>query len=100
MKEATFKELLESIEQFKAIRAGRMQPSRVIRFDPPRVKAIRKKLRVSQTRFAALIGISAGTLRNWEQGRTRPVGPARVLLKIAERRPRAVIEALMPERSR
>ena len=94
MKTKDFDELLKSIDQARAIRAGKRRPSRVITFNPVEVKTIRKRLHVSQVQFAHLIGVSAATLRNWEQGRTYPEGAARVLLKIAARRPDAVLEVL------
>jgi putative transcriptional regulator len=55
---------------------------------------VRKKLGRSQTAFAAMIGVSVATLRNWEQGRRRPEGPARALLRVAAKNPKAVKEAL------
>jgi putative transcriptional regulator len=58
------------------------------------VKRIRAKLDQSQEEFAMMIGVSVGTLRNWEQGRRTPDGPALALLRVAERNPRAVVEAL------
>ena len=94
MKDAGFKELLKSIDEARTIKAGVRKPSRVIRFNRLEVKAIRKKLHVSQTQFAYLIGVSPATLRNWEQGRTHPEGAARVLLKVAAKRPRSILEAL------
>ena len=94
MKDAAFKSLLKSIDEARAIKAGRRKPSRVIQFDPLTVKAVRRKLRVSQVTFAHLIGVSAATLRNWEQGRTYPEGAARALLRIATRRPDIVLNAL------
>ena len=94
MKGKDFQALLTSIDEARAIRAGKRKPSRVITFNPVEVKAIRKRLHVSQTRFAHLIGVSAATLRNWEQGRTYPEGAARALLKIAAHRPDAVLDAL------
>jgi len=94
MKDAGFKELLKGLDEARAIRAGLRKPSRVIRFDRLEVKSIRKKLHVSQTQFAFLIGVSPATLRNWEQGRTYPEGAARVLLKVAAKRPRTILEAL------
>jgi putative transcriptional regulator len=89
-----FKELLKSLDEAKAIRTGKRKPNRVITFKPVEVKTVRKRLHVSQTQFAHLIGVSAATLRNWEQGRTNPEGAARALLKIASHRPDAVLEAL------
>ena len=94
MKARDFNALLKGIDEARAIRAGKRKPSRVITFNPVEVKAIRKRLHVSQTQFAHLIGVSAATLRNWEQGRTNPEGAARALLKITAYRPNVVLEAL------
>ena len=58
------------------------------------VKGIRSKLGMSQGIFAARFGVSTATLRNWEQGRRKPEGPARVLLTIIDREPEAVRRAL------
>ena len=49
-------------------------------------------LGLSQHKFALLLGISENTLQNWEQGRRHPVGPAKVLLKVAARHPQAILE--------
>ncbi|PYV38295.1 MAG: transcriptional regulator, partial [Acidobacteria bacterium] len=48
----------------------------------------------SQAEFALMIGVSVATLKNWEQGRRTPEGPARALLKVAAKNPKAVAEAL------
>ncbi len=53
----------------------------------------RRKLGLSQTDFARLLGISVRTLHNWEQGSRKPTGAARVLLKLAAMDPRAVLKA-------
>ncbi len=58
------------------------------------VGAIRRQAGMSQTAFAATIGVQVGTLRNWEQGRRQPEGPARVLLALLERNPRIVADVL------
>lgn len=58
------------------------------------VKAIREKTGMSQQRFCAAFGISLGTLRHWEQGLRSPRGAARVLLKIVQKNPKAVIKAI------
>ena len=50
---------------------------------PEQRQELRERMQLSQPRFAAMLGISVGTLRNWEQGRRQPHGPARALLKIA-----------------
>ena len=60
----------------------------------PDVVAIRSKTGMSQPAFARSIGIPLGTLKNWEQGRRRPDGPARVLLALIDKRPTIVQEAL------
>ena len=53
----------------------------------PDIAAIRGKTGLSQPAFARSIGVPLGTLKNWEQGRRRPRGPARVLLALIEKRP-------------
>ncbi len=58
------------------------------------MSAIRAKLKLSQHQFAKAFGISVDTLQNWEQGRTQPSGAARVLLRVAERNPQAVLDAV------
>ena len=58
------------------------------------VRATRKSLGLSQEAFAAKFGFQTATLKNWEQGRTRPVGPARVLLAVIAQHPDAVEDAL------
>ncbi len=58
------------------------------------IAAARKKLGMTQDVFAFTFGISAGTLRGWEQGRRRPDGPARILLKVIDLEPEAVKRAL------
>jgi len=94
MRETAFKELLTSVRQAGQIRRGTRRAARTSAFRPADVKAVRTKLRKSQTEFALLIGVSVGTLRNWEQGRRVPEGPALALLRVAARNPRAVIAAL------
>ena len=61
---------------------------------PIDVKAIREKTGMSQQRFCATFGISLGTLRHWEQGLRTPRGAARILLKVVDHNPRAVIKAV------
>ena len=58
------------------------------------VVALRKFVGLSQVQFARAIGISVHTLRNWEQGRRHPEGPAIALLRIAARHPRIIRENL------
>jgi putative transcriptional regulator len=94
MNEADFGKLTQSIRQAGSIKRGSLKPTRVKNIGPADVRAIRSRLKKSQSEFAMMIGVSVATLKNWEQGRRRPEGPARALLRIAEQNPRAVAEAL------
>lgn len=58
------------------------------------IAALRGFVGLTQAEFARAIGISVHTLRNWEQGRRRPEGPAVALLRIAARHPRIIRENL------
>ena len=58
------------------------------------VSALRRFVGLTQTQFAQAMGISVHTLRNWEQGRRHPDGPAIALLRIAARHPRIIRENL------
>ena len=58
------------------------------------VKAIRKKTGMSQQKFCSTFGISLGALRHWEQGLRNPRGTAKVLLKVVEHNPDAIIESI------
>jgi DNA-binding transcriptional regulator YiaG len=117
MNKEHFKELADAIRLAKAARRGDAAPARVWEVARDKggkirrrqldleqyrrrqkaewentVAATRSKLRLSQSKFAAVLGISVKTLHNWEQGRRKPTGPARVLLRIAARRPEVVLE--------
>ncbi len=94
MKAEAFTELLTSVRQAGAIRRGERKPSRSTTFRPAAVKALRADLGQSQAEFALMIGVSVATLRNWEQGRRTPDGPALALLKVAAANPEAVVTAL------
>ncbi len=95
MKEELFQELLQSVREMKVIRSGKAKPSRTFSFDvPTEVAKVRDQLGVSQPMFARLLGISEKTLQNWEQGRRTPTGPARVLLKVAARYPKLLLETV------
>jgi putative transcriptional regulator len=94
MNPTDFKKLAASLKQAGKIRRGRLRPARVTAFDPADVRAIREKLNVTQAEFALMIGVSLATLRNWEQGRRTPDGPAQALLRVAAANPKAVITAL------
>src|SRR5437016_1992329 len=90
MGDEMFDELLASLREAKAIMQGEAEPSRIIEIPAIDVKAIRAQHELSQEAFAWMLGISVKTLRNWEQGRRRPEGPARILLLIAQKHPQAI----------
>jgi putative transcriptional regulator len=96
MKEELFAELVGSIREGGTILRGEVSPSRAFIADGPNIKRIRSNYELSQDQFAALLGISVATLRNWEQGRRAPEGPARVLLQVAARHPDAVWDVVRP----
>jgi putative transcriptional regulator len=75
-------ELLQSVREMKA---GRVQV-----VSSPVIEA-RKKTGLSQSQFAALMGVSVRTLQGWEQGRKQPSGAARTLLAIASTNPKALL---------
>jgi putative transcriptional regulator len=94
MRKKDFENLTSSIRQAGKIRRGEMKASRVTESAAVDVKVIRQRLGKSQVEFARMLGVSVATLQNWEQGRRRPEGPARALLKIAAENPEAVSAAL------
>ncbi|MFC4654168.1 MULTISPECIES: NadS family protein [Rheinheimera] len=94
MKDSLFNELLESVQQMDEIVRGERQPSRETFVAAVKVKEIRQKTNLTQAAFAELIDVQLGTLRNWEQGRREPTGPAKALLRAIERDPEHVLAAL------
>ena len=90
-----FDQLVKGIREMKRHLAGKsVRGARTTSIDEPDVRAIRKAADISQSQFARLVGVNLRTLQNWEQGRTRPTGPARALLKIVASNPKSAIEAL------
>jgi putative transcriptional regulator len=100
MKKELFEELLESVKQGGAIMKGTMKPSRVFEFPESEVKKLRDNYGLSQDKFATLMGISVSTLRNWEQGRRKPEGPAKVLLMVAAKHPEVLLNLTGTTRKR
>ena len=94
MKDDLFAELLASVKEGAAIFQGRKDASRTYEFVNPDVRHIRAAYGLTQEGFARMLGISVATLRNWEQGRRRPEGPARILLQVAAKHPEAVLDTL------
>lgn len=96
---ATGRRLVRSVKEAIAWAGGESVPVRVTMVEVQRVpvvdvRLLRRKLGLSQARFAARFGFTASTVRNWEQGRTQPEGPARVLLAVIAHHPDAVEDAL------
>jgi putative transcriptional regulator len=92
--------IMAGLEDARAFLEGDRTRGRVHRVYVPdtNVAKVRKSLGLSQGRFAAAFGVNVGTIRNWEQGIRRPEGPARVLLRVIERNPQAVLNAITPRR--
>jgi putative transcriptional regulator len=96
MKNEQFDELVASVREGGAILRGVQAPARAFVVDGPNIQRLRAAYQLTQNEFAALLGISVKTLRNWEQGRRAPEGPARVLLQVAARHPDAVWDVVRP----
>ena len=93
MKKRLFEQLRQSLREAGQIKRGTMKPSRVFKIDPQNdIVKVRSKLGLSQSKFAAVLGIGADTLQNWEQGRRSPTGPAKVLLKVVTKHPEVLLE--------
>lgn len=94
MEKNLFNRLVESMNQMDEIERGEREPSRKFHVDAMLVKNIRKATGLSQVDFARTISVAVGTLRNWEQGRREPEGPARALLRALHNDPKSVLAAL------
>ena len=94
MDKKLFADLVESMTEMNEIVRGERAPSREFRVDALKVRGIREKTGLSQAKFAKLIDVPIGTLRNWEQGRREATGPARAVLKALDKDPRNVVKAI------
>ena len=79
------REILDGLRELKRRKVGRIRSL-------PAISDIRTRTGLSQTEFAALLGVSVRTLQEWEQGRRNPSGAARTLLTIAARNPGALLD--------
>ena len=89
--------ILQGMRQAVAHARGETADAKVTEVNVPGevdIRAIRKRLGLSQEEFAIRFGFAAGSVRNWEQGHRYPQGPARVLLRVIDREPAAVQRAL------
>ena len=80
-------DLLKSVKQMR-----RGQAARVTKVKLPAAAEARASTGLSQQEFADLLGVSARTLQDWEQGRREPTGAARTLLKVAVKHPKMLLE--------
>ena len=78
----------EILDGIRAIKRG--DTGRITHFPP--IAEIRERIGLSQSEFAELLGVSVRTLQEWEQGRRMPSGPARTLLTIAHKNPKALLD--------
>ena len=100
MKDEMFSELIASVHEGGKILGGKAKPARTFEIKAPNVKKIRSSYKLSQNEFAALMGISVKTLRNWEQGRRAPEGAARVLLQVAAKHPDVIWDVVRTKSTR
>ena len=94
MKTELFDELLASVTEMDQILAGQRAAARTTKMDANAVRQIRAATGMPQVKFAALLHVDVATLRNWEQGRRTPTGPAQALLRAVARDPVHVLRAL------
>jgi putative transcriptional regulator len=96
MTKTAFEKIAAGLQDAIAIANGEQDPStyRVHVVSDIDVAAIRKRLGLSQAKFAERFGLSPATVRDWEQGRRRPDRTARTLLTVIDRDPEAVERAL------
>jgi putative transcriptional regulator len=90
------RELVQSAEEALAIARGNLVPPRVFDAQNIEVATLRRKLGLSQEKFAARFGLNLGVLRDWEQKRRNPDQAARTLLAVIEREPDVVARAVEP----
>lgn len=88
--------MIRGLEQALAIANGTARKGTYVVHIPPEidVRAIRRRLGMTQQEFAAQFGFSVNTVRHWEQGRRVPEGPTRAYLTVIAREPQAVQKAL------
>lgn len=89
--------ILSGLEDALSFSQGKGGKRRVHRVAVPRrvdVRAIRRRLAMTQDQFASTFGFTLHAVRNWEQGKRTPEGAARVLLMVIAREPAAVVRAL------
>ena len=94
MNRELFEDLSKSLKEAGKIQRGEVKASRVFTYSDVDIRKLRKSVKVSQPKFARMIGVSVDTVQNWEQGRRKPTGPAMALLRVFEENPKVVVGAL------
>jgi putative transcriptional regulator len=94
MSKRAFDKIAEGLKEAIAVARGETKPAKL--FVPPEidVRAIRSRLDLSQEDFAAAFGFTVHQIRQWEQGRSRPLGAVRAYLLIINRDPKRVLQML------
>ena len=88
-------EILEGIRDIKAHKAGKKTLRTHTLKEPAPPQVIRARLKLSQSAFAGLLGVSLRTVQDWEQGGRKPSGPAIALLRIAEEKTRSLCRTVV-----
>jgi len=94
-RKGSFDALLANVRQATEVARLTRHP-RPLQINAVSIKELRSWTKLSQPAFAALLGVELSTLRNWEQGRREPAGPARALLRALRNDPESVLRALEP----
>jgi putative transcriptional regulator len=95
---AMFDDLKQGLAEVDAFLSGEHTGAKVTIPAQVDVKIIRKRLNMTQAKFASAFGFSLDTIKHWEAGRRNPEGPARALLTVISKNPNAVLSALHPEK--
>ena len=100
MSKRAFDKIAAGLNEALEIARGNVKPSKL--YVPPEisVRDIRKKLTLSQDDFAAEFGFTINQIRDWEQGRTRPLGGHRAYLMLIESDPTTVLNLLRKSSAR
>ena len=94
MKTKELQEIVQSICAADSRRKMKNKPTPYYEYLPAAVKKLRKRFGVTQPRFALLIGVNLVTIQNWEQGKRKPSTAANALLRVLDKHPEAVIDAI------
>ena len=94
MSKKAYDKIAEGLGEVLAIARGETEPARLHVPAEIDVKAIRGKLALSQSNFATYFGFTVNQIKDWEQGRSRPLGGVRAYLMIIDRDPKNVLKIL------